>query len=196
MFGRPYASLSLVFCGLTASQPIATSISARHAEQRPGHQEWVLVGSESGGGGGTQPALVRARKSDAPWHTAAGVRIGITLPELERLAGAPVTFSGFGWDYGGGASWEEEGGRMGLRLSIDPASNELLWICRIAIRAQTISLEIARFDRITQSRNSFALSWKKWCSTGDRWRTSTTAGSEPLNLCIQLPTFEVRRLAS
>jgi hypothetical protein len=69
---------------------------------------------------------VRARKSNAPWHTAAGVRIGNTLPELERLAGAPVTFSGFGWDFGGGASWEEEGGRMGLRLSIDPASNELL----------------------------------------------------------------------
>jgi hypothetical protein len=74
----------------------------------------------------TQPAFVRVRKSDGPWHTPLGVRVGTTLAELERLAGAPITFGGFGWDYGGGAGWEEGGGQLGLRLSIAAESNDLL----------------------------------------------------------------------
>jgi hypothetical protein len=35
-----------------------------------------------------------------------GVRIGTTLDELEALNGEPFTFSGFGWDYGGGTSFQ------------------------------------------------------------------------------------------
>lgn len=35
-----------------------------------------------------------------------GVRIGMTLDALEALNGAPFTFSGFGWDYGGFAGFE------------------------------------------------------------------------------------------
>ncbi|MDH4045075.1 MAG: hypothetical protein OEW06_11505 [Gemmatimonadota bacterium] len=49
-----------------------------------------------------RPAFVRTRVSVGPWRTPAGVRVGTTLAELERLAGAPLTFSGLGWDYGGG----------------------------------------------------------------------------------------------
>jgi hypothetical protein len=69
-------------------------------------------------------AFIRASKPGAPWVTSRGVRIGTALTELERLAGKAVTFSGFGWDYGGGLSWEEPGGRLRLRLSLDPSSSE------------------------------------------------------------------------
>lgn len=42
--------------------------------------------------------LVRGEKSD--WQ-AAGVRLGMSLGELVRLNGAPISYSGFDWDYGG-----------------------------------------------------------------------------------------------
>jgi hypothetical protein len=52
------------------------------------------------------------------WRTSRGVRIGTTLPELVRIARKALTFSGFGWDYGGGLAWSETTGTIGLRLSL------------------------------------------------------------------------------
>lgn len=45
--------------------------------------------------------------AESPWRTPRGVGIGTSLLELEDIAGEPVAFSGFGWDYGGSARWEE-----------------------------------------------------------------------------------------
>jgi hypothetical protein len=73
----------------------------------------------------TQPASVRVSGEDSRWHTNQGVEVGTTLAELERKAGRPVEFSGFGWDYGGGASWTEPGageGRIVLQLAPNPDS--------------------------------------------------------------------------
>jgi hypothetical protein len=64
-------------------------------------------------------AFVRATKSGGRWVTPRGVRVGTPLTQLEQLAGAPVTFSGFGWDYGGGLEWKESGSSIGLRLAIE-----------------------------------------------------------------------------
>jgi len=69
-------------------------------------------------------AFVRTRSARARWTTSQGVHVGSTLSELERLAGRVLTFSGFGWDYGGGLNWSEDGGDLGLRLDIDPRDNE------------------------------------------------------------------------
>ena len=44
---------------------------------------------------------VRVRASRSRWHFDDGVRPGMTLAELARGNGAPVTFNGFDWDYGG-----------------------------------------------------------------------------------------------
>jgi hypothetical protein len=63
-------------------------------------------------------AFVRTTKTGGRWRTARGVRIGTTLPELVRLAGTVLTFSGFDWDYGGGLSWSELTGSIGLRLML------------------------------------------------------------------------------
>lgn len=69
----------------------------------------------------TRVAFVRTRRSGGRWHTTRGVRIGTLLTDLERLANRVLTFSGFGWDYGGGALWTEGSGEIGLRLDIDRA---------------------------------------------------------------------------
>ena len=61
-------------------------------------------------------ATVRIRRAGGRWVTAEGVRVGTSLQDLERLNGGPLTFGGFGWDYGGRvASWE--GGRLARKLS-------------------------------------------------------------------------------
>lgn len=44
---------------------------------------------------------VRVRANHSRWHFEDGVRPGMTLAELVRRNGAPVTFNGFDWDYGG-----------------------------------------------------------------------------------------------
>lgn len=45
------------------------------------------------------------------WKTRHGIRLGTSLPELERLNGKPFLLSGFGWDYAGTIySWE--GGKL------------------------------------------------------------------------------------
>jgi len=62
------------------------------------------------------------------WHTIEGVRLGLTLPQLEVLNGKPFGFGGLGWDYGGwGGSWEEGalaamGQTVALRFAEHPDS--------------------------------------------------------------------------
>lgn len=74
----------------------------------------------------TRPAFARAAGTEGPWHTPAGVRLGTTVVELAAMRGEPIRFGGFGWDYGGGARWEEEGGALRLRVGPDSASNRRL----------------------------------------------------------------------
>ena len=64
----------------------------------------------------TRVAFVRLRGEASRWQTEDGVALGTTLARLEELKGAPLEFSGFGWDYGGGLTWETETGTLGLRL--------------------------------------------------------------------------------
>lgn len=55
------------------------------------------------------------------WPTKSGVKLGMTTDELEALNGKSFTFSGFGWDYGGGIiSWNKgklEDAKMGITLT-------------------------------------------------------------------------------
>jgi hypothetical protein len=68
----------------------------------------------------TRVAFVRTRTRGGRWRTRQGVSVGTSLRELERLARRTLSFSGFGWDYGGGLAWTEANGEIGLRLDIDP----------------------------------------------------------------------------
>jgi hypothetical protein len=49
-----------------------------------------------------QIAFIRSYTANSPYHNIDGIRLGTTLKEVLRINGRPVTFSGFGWDYGGG----------------------------------------------------------------------------------------------
>ena len=75
--------------------------------------------------GRTRVAFVRAAKPGARWITKRGVRVGMRLSDLERLAGEVLTFSGFGWDYGGGLPWLEDGASLGLRVALAPEDNQI-----------------------------------------------------------------------
>lgn len=44
---------------------------------------------------------LRVSAVDSLWHDASGLRTGMTLAELVALNGAPVSFYGLQWDYGG-----------------------------------------------------------------------------------------------
>ncbi len=58
-----------------------------------------------------RPAVIRA-KDQSSWATANGIRIGMTLAEVEQMNGKPFKLSGFDWDYGGRViDWQ--GGALG-----------------------------------------------------------------------------------
>ena len=44
---------------------------------------------------------LRVTGTESKWHDATGLRPGMTLAELVKLNGAPVSFYGLAWDYGG-----------------------------------------------------------------------------------------------
>jgi hypothetical protein len=67
----------------------------------------------------TRIAFVRTTTAGSRWRTTRGVGIGTTLSELVKIAGQVLTFSGFGWDYGGGLAWTEPTGSIGLRLMLN-----------------------------------------------------------------------------
>jgi hypothetical protein len=58
-----------------------------------------------------KPSMVSVLDAPSHWQRADGIRTGLTLAELVLRNGAPVTFMGFDWDYGGGiTNWN--GGRL------------------------------------------------------------------------------------
>ncbi len=44
---------------------------------------------------------METRFPESPYHTAANIKIGSPFKDLLQLNGQKITFSGFGWDYGG-----------------------------------------------------------------------------------------------
>ena len=73
-----------------------------------------------------QITMVRIVDDESTWMIGDGLRMGTTLAELVAKNGAPIEFSGFGWDYGGavasfrGGALEPRGTefpRTGFRLA-------------------------------------------------------------------------------
>jgi len=73
-----------------------------------------------------QLTMVRIVDDESTWTIGDGLRMGTTLAELVAKNGAPIEFSGFGWDYGGavasyrGGALEPRGTefpRTGFRLA-------------------------------------------------------------------------------
>ena len=71
----------------------------------------------------SRPAVVTVNGRGSRWRTPNGVRIGMSLNELEALnSGQPIRFMGFGWDHGGTGSWTEQGRALAIVLRPDSAS--------------------------------------------------------------------------
>jgi len=45
--------------------------------------------------------FIECWKENSPYHSSTGLKIGSTLNDILKLNGQKITFSGFGWDYGG-----------------------------------------------------------------------------------------------
>ena len=64
-----------------------------------------------------RPALLRIGEEGTDWESTHGITVGTTLEELVNINGKPITFWGFGWDYGGAVSnWN--GGKIDAGLMI------------------------------------------------------------------------------
>lgn len=52
-------------------------------------------------------STVKVNTQGSEWKTQNGIGIGTPLTALEEMNGKPFSFAGFGWDYGGYASWDD-----------------------------------------------------------------------------------------
>ncbi|MFM2337453.1 MAG: hypothetical protein RL115_646 [Bacteroidota bacterium] len=57
---------------------------------------------------------IEAYRENHPYKTATGIRYGTTLAELVNINGAKISFSGFGWDFGGLLS-DFHGGKLAYK---------------------------------------------------------------------------------
>ena len=64
--------------------------------------------------------ITKESSNPTRWHTSEGITLGISLRELEKILG-PLTFSGFGWDYGGTVDARIS---QGLIIRLAPEKNE------------------------------------------------------------------------
>jgi len=75
-------------------------------------------------------SFIEARAENSPYHTAAGLKIGSTLQDLLKENGKPISFSGFGWDYGGYVQSFQLGkldkSSIGFRLDIAETNDNAL----------------------------------------------------------------------
>lgn len=69
--------------------------------------------------------FIRTYNAKSPYHTSRGIKMGTTLKEILDLNGKPISFSGLGWDYGGGIGSFNGGALMGsnVRFTLDITDN-------------------------------------------------------------------------
>lgn len=61
----------------------------------------------------------------ADWKFENGLKVGMTIEEVEKINGKPFKVAGFSWDYGGYANFE--GGKLAAKVSIrfNPSTEEI-----------------------------------------------------------------------
>lgn len=62
---------------------------------------------------------LRVSDAGSRWHDASGLHPGMSLAQLVQINGAPISFYGLGWDYGGGVQ-DWHGGRLANGLEAVP----------------------------------------------------------------------------
>jgi hypothetical protein len=74
-------------------------------------------------------STINSGSDNSLFHTATGLKVGSSLNDLLKYNGKPITFYGFGWDYGGYVS-SYQGGKMerspiSFRLDLAEGSDKL-----------------------------------------------------------------------
>jgi len=76
-------------------------------------------------------ARIENYKPGSPYHTNAGLKNGSTLNDLLKANGQKISFSGFGWDYGGGIISYNKGkldsSSINFRLDISGSPSDSLF---------------------------------------------------------------------
>jgi hypothetical protein len=67
----------------------------------PGKNEELIIYWADSAGYHQRIGFINSGQPSAPYHTKGGIRMGSSLRDLLTFNGSPITFSGFGWDYGG-----------------------------------------------------------------------------------------------
>jgi hypothetical protein len=115
----------------------------------------------------TRVAFVTTTKPSSDWRTRRGVRVGTLLSELEQLAGHPLEFLGFGWDYGGGLTWTEDSAELRLQIDPDPADPATATLHQTA--PEISGDRIVRSDHPTIRRMKIRVDWirQEWAPIFD-----------------------------
>lgn len=90
--------------------------------------------------------LLRVSGVNSRWHDGNGLHPGMSLGELVNLNGAPVSFYGLGWDYGGSVQ-DWHGGRLANAVGV-PLFRAVTLVARPGTPA---SAELPQGDRIFRS---------------------------------------------
>lgn len=88
---------------------------------------------------------LRVSGAGSLWHAASGLRPGMRLAELVELNGAPVSFYGLGWDYGGGVQ-DWHGGRLA-----NTVGNRLFHAVTLAARDGAVHAALPQGDGVFRS---------------------------------------------
>ena len=98
-FGQDNIQRDTLYCPEGECTYIATILFANTNNQV--EFSWADTTSFSG------LTTVKVNTPGSEWKTANGIGIGTPLTTLEEMNGKPFSFAGFGWDYGGYASWDD-----------------------------------------------------------------------------------------
>jgi len=65
------------------------------------------------------------RITGTAWKFENGLKVGMTIKEVEKINGKPFKIAGFSWDYGGYANFE--GGKLSAKVTIrfNPSTDEV-----------------------------------------------------------------------
>jgi hypothetical protein len=97
---------------------------------------------------------LRVRSPDSQWRAASGLRTGMSLAELVALNGAPVSFYGLDWDYGGTVQ-DWHGGRLA-----NAVGNPLFHRVTLAARKDAGDMALPAGDTVFRSDDG------KWPTIG------------------------------
>ena len=130
--------VGLIKPGMTAAQ-IETAYGATnvHHEDIPGAEGETIPGARLFADTGRELEIIwdpenekkkvvfDVRVIGADWKFENGLKVGMTIEEVEKINGKPFKVAGFSWDYGGYANFE--GGKLAAKVSIrfNPSTEEI-----------------------------------------------------------------------